>query len=458
MYRRFYFLFPILFILADGIIFSLAFGLNYFLSYEPGYSQSNYWISYMIATMLWLIISAVMRDYKIGRATEYSVSFNKAIRSAAIFVSVSSIAWVFFNYQELSRDFLGGLFVIFIVLLVTQRVTIHIILNRYRRWGGNYRNAVIVGHDQLGKSLWDVLSTKKDHGIKCLGFYGQEGKEISKVPVLGSINDFFSSDLSEVDFIYVSENIEKNTLNRIIQLADKEFKKVKLLPNFKTDYLKTYELYQLDHIPVLDVNNLPLDSLVNRFAKRTFDVAFSLMVLVGIFSWLFPIVALLIKLESKGPILFKQKRNGKNNEEFSCLKFRTMRVNEVADSKWATKNDPRVTYFGKLLRKTSIDELPQILNVLKGEMAIVGPRPLPVKMNDDFERKIENYRQRLSYKPGITGLAQAMGYRGEIKELTDIENRVKLDRFYLKNWSFLFDIRIITKTVFEIIKGQEGAY
>jgi len=163
-------------------------------------------------------------------------------------------------------------------------------------------------------------------------------------------------------------------------------------------------------------------------------------------------------LESRGPILFKQYRNGKNNKVFRCIKFRTMHLNEEADQKWATKNDPRVTYFGAILRRTSLDELPQLINVLIGDMTIVGPRPLPVKLNEQYINQIKSYSQRHTFKPGITGLAQALGHRGEIKDLREIKNRVTLDRFYLNNWSVFLDVKIIVITFFELIKGQDTAY
>jgi putative colanic acid biosynthesis UDP-glucose lipid carrier transferase len=182
------------------------------------------------------------------------------------------------------------------------------------------------------------------------------------------------------------------------------------------------------------------------------------MIIVFLLSWMYPIISLMIFIESRGSIIFKQLRNGKNNEPFTCYKFRTMHANNTADTKWATKNDPRVTRLGALLRRTSLDELPQFVNVLKGEMAIVGPRPLPIQLNEMYKNKVANYTQRHSYKPGITGLAQALGYRGEIKELNHIKNRVTLDRFYLRNWSFVFDVKIILITMIELFKGQETAY
>jgi putative colanic acid biosynthesis UDP-glucose lipid carrier transferase len=456
--KRFYILFPVLFTLADLVVLSFAFLLSYFVTFSNLTLGAIFTEALLISLVIWLGINFFTKDFKIGRNTEYSKTFNRAIRTTAVFIAVFSFFWVFFNYQEVTRSFLGLYFVVLFVLFSIHRTTVHIVLNRYRKWGGNFRRAVIVGYDDLGFSLFKTLKLRPEYGIKVDGFYGDEAQENNEFPKSGSLKDFYKSNLNEIDFIYVSDNISKPVLNRIISIADEGFKKVKLLPHFRTDHVKTYTLSSIDNVSIIDVNSLPLDSLLNRFVKRSFDILFSLFVITFLISWLYPIIALIIKLESSGPVIFKQLRNGKGNNVFYCYKFRTMVPNRDSDSKWATKNDPRVTRFGSILRRTSLDELPQFFNVLRGEMAIVGPRPLPLKLNEIYKDKVDNFFQRHAYKPGITGLAQAMGYRGEIRELYHIKNRVKLDRFYFQNWTFLFDLKIILRTIVVLFKGQDAAY
>ncbi|MCC5939704.1 MAG: sugar transferase [Lunatimonas sp.] len=194
------------------------------------------------------------------------------------------------------------------------------------------------------------------------------------------------------------------------------------------------------------------------FAKRVLDLAISSFTIVFVMSWLFPLVAIAIKATSKGPILFKQQRHGLNNKPFFCYKFRTMVVNKEADIKQATKGDSRVTVVGRFLRMSSIDELPQIFNVLKGEMAIVGPRPHAVPMNMEFAREIDNFMSRHNVKPGITGLAQSKGFRGEIRNFNDIYFRYRLDEFYVRKWCLLFDLKIIWTTIKLLVLGNENAY
>ena len=192
--------------------------------------------------------------------------------------------------------------------------------------------------------------------------------------------------------------------------------------------------------------------------KRSFDVLFAALVIVFIFSWLFPVIALLIKSTSKGPVLFKQLRHGKNNVPFYCYKFRTMQVNDTADTQQATKHDPRVTRVGAFLRKSSLDELPQMFNVILGDMAIVGPRPHAMLMNEKFSEGIDNFMFRHTVKPGITGLAQAKGFRGETKDFYDIYSRCKLDLFYIKNWSIVLDLKIVVWTVASLFINKDRAY
>jgi putative colanic acid biosynthesis UDP-glucose lipid carrier transferase len=195
------------------------------------------------------------------------------------------------------------------------------------------------------------------------------------------------------------------------------------------------------------IKTYPLKNIFNEILKRAFDIAFSLFVLVFFLSWMYPLFALIIKLQSRGPAVYKQLREGKDGVHFLCFKFRTMYLNKESDYSWTKVNDPRVTRFGVFLRRTSLDEFPQFLNVFLGQMSIVGPRPHPIKLNDLFRGRVEKFHLRHKTKPGITGLAQMKGYRGSITKYHQINSRVKLDRFYIQNWTFLLDLKIILLTI-----------
>jgi putative colanic acid biosynthesis UDP-glucose lipid carrier transferase len=209
---------------------------------------------------------------------------------------------------------------------------------------------------------------------------------------------------------------------------------------------------------VLSLRKEPLDDVGNRIKKRLYDIVVSSLVIMFILSWLVPIISLLILLESRGPIFFVQERSGKGGKPFKCIKFRTMRMNKDANEKQATKNDSRITALGRFLRKTSLDEMPQFINVFLSDMSVVGPRPHMLKHTDDYSKLLNHYMIRHFLKPGITGWAQIHGYRGEIKMFEDINNRIEYDIWYLENWSLWLDTRIILMTAFNVAKGEKNAY
>jgi exopolysaccharide biosynthesis polyprenyl glycosylphosphotransferase len=212
------------------------------------------------------------------------------------------------------------------------------------------------------------------------------------------------------------------------------------------------------HIPVISFRQEPLENVLNRFLKRSFDILFSLFVIIFILSWLVPILAIIIKLESKGPLFFVQMRSGKDNAAFKCYKFRSMRVNNDSDKKQASRQDARITKVGAFIRKTNIDELPQFFNVLIGDMSIVGPRPHMLSHTEEYSKLISKFMVRHFLKPGITGWAQVSGYRGETRTIDAMERRVEADVWYLENWSFLLDLKIIFLTMWNTFKGEENAF
>lgn len=448
-----------MFISGELVVLIIVYCLSLLIIYGEIALNNSGLITFFVYIVLWPLITIVNKDFKVGRAVSYYQTFKRAFTTTFLFVSLLSITWILLDIQSVNRSFLVTLFVLLFLWMTIYRVFVHLALDRYRAFGGNIRYAAILGYDKLGFKLFDVLKKKAHYGIRCKGFYTENSEKRNvSYPLQGSISDFLESDLSQIDVIYVSEKVSKGLLKQTVDIADDLLIKVKLLPEFNKELVKSFSLRRFDDVPVVDVNDLPLDTFWNRLVKRTFDILFSLTVLIGVMSWLFPIIALLIKRSSKGPVLFKQSRNGVNNEPFYCYKFRTMELNNEADLKWAEKNDPRITKVGRFLRATSLDEFPQFINVLLGQMSIVGPRPHPINLNDTYRDQVQKYSKRHASKPGITGLAQAMGYRGEIQEFYQMSSRVRLDRFYLQNWTFWLDLKIIFLTIFSILQGQDKAY
>ncbi|MDQ2657901.1 MAG: exopolysaccharide biosynthesis polyprenyl glycosylphosphotransferase, partial [Bacteroidota bacterium] len=319
----------------------------------------------------------------------------------------------------------------------------------------NYKNVVIVGFGDLAWEMRKFFRLHPEFGFRFLGYFDEKAANREVSPIENLFN--FCKE-NEVQEIYCClPYVNNNHVRSLVDFGFANLIKVKLITDYRGFFSRGLSLETYDNIPVLNVAAVPLDEKNNQIIKRAFDVVFAGSVLLFIFSWLLPIIALLIKISSPGPVFFRQLRAGKGNKPFYCLKFRTMVVN-TPEFKQAIKNDPRVTPIGKILRKTSIDELPQFINVLKGQMSIIGPRPHPLKLNEEFSPRIEKFMARHYIKPGITGLAQAKGYRGETKTDLSMKGRVKLDRFYIENWSFILDLKIIIATIISLAKGDQQAY
>jgi putative colanic acid biosysnthesis UDP-glucose lipid carrier transferase len=266
---------------------------------------------------------------------------------------------------------------------------------------------------------------------------------------------------NRIDIVYCAlPGTRRQEITELMEFCERNTIRFRVIPSAESfiPVVKTSELEFHGAVPVSKIRKEPLDSALARGLKRTFDIFFSLGVILFIFTWLFPILALLVKLSSKGPVFFKQSRLGKDNKQFVCWKFRSMRMNKEADSKQATKNDPRVTRVGAFLRKSNLDEMPQFLNVLWGQMSIVGPRPHPLRLNDQYRDIIDKYMVRHFVRPGITGWAQVNGFRGETRTPELMERRVELDVWYLENWSFFLDLRIVVKTVTNMFGKDPNAY
>jgi len=263
---------------------------------------------------------------------------------------------------------------------------------------------------------------------------------------------------TKTDEIYCSmDDLTDSQITDIIHFADNNLKTLKFIPGEKQILSRNAKFEYYDYIPVISLRNILQDETLNKVIKRVFDLVFSSIIIVGLLSWLTPIMAIIIKWDTKGPLFFVQKRNGLNYKEFNCYKFRSMELNDKADLDLASKNDVRITKVGKFIRKTSIDELPQFFNVFFGEMSVVGPRPHMVSVANLYASKVDKFMVRHFVKPGITGLAQTKGFRGEVETDEDIINRVKYDIFYMENWSILLDIKIILNTVYNMLKGDEKA-
>jgi putative colanic acid biosysnthesis UDP-glucose lipid carrier transferase len=456
MKKRFYKYFPWLFVLGDILTVSFSFFISNKLFQPFEEFQGLDFPTFPAFMMIWMVITVLKEDFKIGRTNESDQTFKKLLSSLAWFLVIISMIWMPFHDNSLRLLSFISLGASLLIFLGIYRVGVHLILRKYRETGHNFRRAVILGTGGTSNQLAQVFRLRRDFGIKFLGYY--DDKDVSG-ETRGDIKKFFEEAIDlNIDQIYISEHLEEKKVKKIINFADEHYIKVKVIPGGSLQLEKNLSFSKYGDFFVINVNEIPLDNAFNRVFKRAFDLIFSLFVLVFILSWLIPLVGLLIKLESKGPIFFIQERNGENNKVFLCLKFRSMTPNDYSDTHQAIKNDPRITRIGSFLRMTSLDEMPQFINVLLGDMSIVGPRPHTIPMNRVFKTQIEKYNSRHKIKPGITGLAQVKGYRGEIENPYQIRSRVKLDYFYIQNWSILLDLKICILTVYELLVNRENAY
>ena len=375
------------------------------------------------------------------------------------FLMVAALIGITHAYSY-SRQVLLFSYLIIAVLIPSWRLIILYFLKLYRISGGNYRRVIIAGSGEAGEELRQFFDSHPEYGYRFLGFFHDAVADKADGSLKGKLNDIESFSLTnDVDEIYCSiSTLSNEQIQKIIDFADKNLVRIKLLPESTEFYYKNFKTDFYEHMPVLILRSIPLDNAVKKNIKRSFDILFSLVIIVFILSWLMPILAILIKFDSKGSIFFKQKRSGINNKDFWCWKLRTMAVNEDADVKQATKDDARITRTGRFLRKYNLDEFPQFFNVLMGNMSITGPRPHMVKHTEQYSQLIDKYMVRHFIKPGITGLSQVMGYRGETIDPVMMKNRIRIDIFYIENWTFLLDLKIIIMTIGKMFGGDEKAF
>jgi len=433
--------------LIDLIIINvLAFYIMPFHTNEIIYS---FFISFA-----WFTIAVYLGFYEVYRYTKVIAILNCALKQGILFVLFCLALELY--YSEFANQKKVVLYVaLTIILILLIKLFIYYFLRRYRvLYGGNYRTVVLLGNDASTNPLKHFFTDNPDYGYKLIKTFTLEDPKKQK------IDECFSFVLQHrTDEIYCAmADLSEDQISDIIDFADNNLKTLKFIPDEKQILSRNAKFEYYDYIPVISLRNILQDETMNKVIKRVFDLVFSSIIILGLLSWLTPIMAIIIKWESKGPVFFVQKRNGLNYKEFNCYKFRSMELNDKADLDLASKNDVRITKVGKFIRKTSIDELPQFFNVFFGEMSVVGPRPHMVSVANLYALKVDKFMARHFVKPGITGLAQTKGFRGEVETDEDIINRVKYDIFYMENWSILLDIKIIFNTIYNVIKGDEKAY
>ncbi|MDR1161895.1 MAG: undecaprenyl-phosphate glucose phosphotransferase [Tannerellaceae bacterium] len=385
----------------------------------------------------------------------------RSILLVTLFIFLFATCLIFLNVGDTLATFLIVYYAVLVVVFSLWRVFVRVVLKIYRRKGYNFKRIIIIGAGKNGMELYRLMTEELAYGFIVMGFFDDNTQLKDVLPhFLGKTDEVSKYVLAnDIDEIYCTlPGTRDEKILKLLNFSEKNMIRFYIVPEFYRNVKKTLVMEVMESIPLLSVRKEPLQSAFNRAIKRSFDIVFSFFILIAVYPILYIVLGALIKITSPGPVLFKQKRTGLYGRDFECYKFRTMKVNSDADTLQAAKDDPRKTRLGDFLRKTNLDEFPQFINVLKGDMSVVGPRPHMLKHTEQYSALIDKYMIRHLVKPGVTGWAQVTGYRGETKTLEQMEGRVKRDVWYIENWSFVLDLKIIVVTILNMFKGERNAY
>jgi len=451
--------------ITDLLVINLSYLFSFYVVstfYHPDMTWNNrYLVSIVAFNLIWLFSSIVMRLYAL-RTFNITETFFRRTYRAALLHFVLFMAFLFFTKSNIVQSVFLTSFVLISLCFVGSRFLLVYAQEYFQKRTTKGKKIAILGYNSTAERLAAYFQKRKGDYI----FKGFFDDDISKYAALGK-SDFIGNMKNCLD--YVEQNrIEEiystilpdqsQQVEALVLAAEQKCVRVKFVPDFSRQLDERFYISFVEDFPIITLRKEPLDQINNRFKKRIFDIFFSSLVIILILSWLTPILALLIKLESRGPVFFKQKRSGRDNEPFWCLKFRSMHVDNNNEQLQAKKDDPRITRVGAFIRKTSLDEMPQFFNVFMGNMSVAGPRPHMLAHTKQYSTVIDKYMVRHLLKPGITGWAQVNGYRGETESPELMQKRVEHDLWYMENWSLMLDVKIVFLTIINMVKGEKNAY
>ncbi|AVK48694.1 undecaprenyl-phosphate glucose phosphotransferase [Clostridium sp. MF28] len=442
--------------ISDIIILFISITLAYLIRFYI-FSPDTYYITlttYIEFSVIIIPINLILFNffnlYHSFRTRSFVKECSAIIKSNTILTAVLLSLLFVLKLVHISRLVIIIFYFVNIMLIMAKRLILRKILSRMRTKGLNLKHVVIVGAGEVANEYLDVLKNNKSFGYNYSGYVSDasnfQGRKLGNYSDLYNVLNEYKPD----EVVCALDLSDAKYLENIVSDCEKSGTKISIIP-FCYKYIPSQPyIDQLGSIPLINIRRIPLDNLGNAFIKRSLDILGSLFLILCT-SPIMIITAVIIKFTSNGPIIFKQKRVGLNKNLFVMYKFRSMKINSQEETGWSTDNDPRKTKFGSFIRKFSIDELPQFFNVLKGDMSLVGPRPELPHFVENFKNEIPLYMVKHQVKPGITGLAQVNGYRGD----TSIKKRIEFDIHYIENWNILMDISILFKTAFKGFKNNE---
>lgn len=444
--------------IIDCWLIHIAFEVVRWQGLHQGMAELPYTTFYVVFALTWIVTGLFNKIYRLDTISVVQIISVNLLNAFLTHAMLMTAVFFSFHVFSIHAKTIIWLYALTIFLITASRI-IYKLTRKYLEYSGfETRNVIIVGITGSGKALYDYFDRNPSNGYRFKGFFHDDSVSGYKGLTIGTLDKVKEYCIKEgIDEIYFALPLTHQSLLKELQtFADDQLIHFRIAPDFSSVAHKG-NTFMLNSVPILTTRREPLGALGNSYIKRTFDIIFSLMVICTVFPFILPIIALAIRLDSEGPIFFKQLRPGKKNKLFECYKFRTMRINNNTELQ-ASKNDSRITRVGKFLRKTNMDELPQFFNVLFGNMSVVGPRPNLVCHLEEYSKKIQDYKIRHFITPGITGYAQVNGLRGETREPGLMEKRVQYDVSYLENWSLTLDLKIIWLTVWNMVKGDKNAY
>jgi putative colanic acid biosysnthesis UDP-glucose lipid carrier transferase len=423
-------------------------------------NRREYHLLFALFNFFWMTSVYLTQLYMSKNWLDFEVFFKRTFKSYVLTIGGLLLFIFIYNYP-FSRFFVIFCITAFATLLLFNRIVFNVLVISLRSKFKLAKNVVVLGYNDVSIRLIKYFQDEAKL-VKLAGcFDDKDGiKNSTLLPVFTNLRDCMAfvkeNEVTEIYSTLVPDQYPY--LFELAKEAEQQYVYFKFVPDYHIFVNRNIYVDFLNDIPVLSLRKEPLEDTGNRIKKRLVDVILSSLVIIFILSWLVPLFAILIKLNSRGPVFFIQLRSGKNNQPFRCLKFRSLRVNSESDSKQVSRNDNRITSLGRIMRKTNIDELPQFFNILLGDMSVVGPRPHMLKHTEDFSVLYREYMIRHFVKPGLTGWAQVNGYRGEIKDNELLRKRVEFDTWYIENWSIYLDFRIIILTILVTLRGDKNAF
>ncbi|SDM16558.1 undecaprenyl-phosphate glucose phosphotransferase [Pedobacter antarcticus] len=449
-------------IFLDLILLNLSGVIGYFIVLTFPESLDRPQISFlhiMLANVVWFNMAQVTGLYRNMFIKDAIPTIKEALGSLLLFGLVLVLLMVTVTELDVFSRTILLTFLLFAILFLTGKIGFLLWRRAWRAQLIDYKPVIIIGANTLGRELKKHMDGQMILGYKVVGFFDDNSPIDLKQPLLGNLDEAIvyakKNRIKEVFCVLPDSCLPK--IHSLMREADREMIRFKMVPDIQDYFKKNVTVQWFGHLPILSARTEPLEIKINQVLKRGFDLLISSLVIIFILSWVIPLLGLLIKLGSPGPVFFRQLRSGKDNEPFYCLKFRSMVVNAEADLVQATKKDDRITRLGAFIRKNSIDELPQFINVFLGEMSVVGPRPHMLQHTAEYSALIDQFMVRHLVLPGITGWAQVKGFRGQTIAQDSMEERVKADIWYLENWSLLLDMKIVFLTAWHVIIGNENA-